>query len=54
VRSRKPGFQGFFEKDGAKAWCFDGQFVVRCVVKVVFWMVYLRVEKWDRLLRFIF
>jgi hypothetical protein len=32
-------FQGFLEKYGAKTWCFGGQFVVRCVVKVVFWMV---------------
>jgi hypothetical protein len=37
--SANPVFQGFFEKNGAKAWCFDGQFVVRCVVKMAFWMV---------------
>jgi hypothetical protein len=28
-------FQGFFAKRGAKTWCFDGQFVVLCVVSVV-------------------
>jgi hypothetical protein len=32
-------FQGFFEKSGVKTWCFSGQFVVQCVVNVVFWMV---------------
>jgi len=32
-------FRGIFEKTGAKTWCFGGQFVVRCVVNVVFWMV---------------
>jgi hypothetical protein len=32
-------FQGFFEKSGVKTWCFGGQFVVQCVVNVVFWVV---------------
>jgi hypothetical protein len=32
-------FQGFFEKSGVKTWCFGGQFVVQCVVNVVFWAV---------------
>jgi hypothetical protein len=45
-------FKGFFEKSGVKTWCFGGQFVVQCVVNVVFWVVCLRAEKWDRLLRF--
>jgi hypothetical protein len=27
--------QGFLKKMGGFVWCFDGQFVVRCVVKMV-------------------
>jgi hypothetical protein len=27
--------QGVFAKTGGKTWCFDGQFVVECVVNVV-------------------
>jgi hypothetical protein len=27
--------QGFFAKTWCKLWCFDGQFVVLCVVNVV-------------------
>jgi hypothetical protein len=29
---------GVFAKAGGKTWCFDGQFVVGCVVNVVVWM----------------
>jgi hypothetical protein len=40
VLSRKTlTFRGIFEKTGDTTWCFDGQFVVRCMVNVVFWMV---------------
>jgi len=28
-------FAGGFAKTGGKTWCFDGQFVVECVVNVV-------------------
>jgi hypothetical protein len=28
--------QGFLRKMGGTAWCFDGEVVVKCVVKLVF------------------
>jgi len=28
-------FQGFLRKKGATTWCFDGEFVVECVVNMV-------------------
>jgi hypothetical protein len=27
--------QGFLGKTGGRTWCFDGEFVVECVVKLV-------------------
>jgi hypothetical protein len=27
--------QGILEKTGGRTWCFDGEFVVKCVVKLV-------------------
>jgi hypothetical protein len=33
---QKHEISGVFENIGGKTWCFGGQFVVRCVVNVVF------------------
>jgi hypothetical protein len=37
--AENPVFQGFFAKSDLKTWCFDGEFVVRCVVNVVLLIV---------------
>jgi hypothetical protein len=37
--------QGFLGKTGGRTWCFDGAFVVECVVKLVRWQSLLRLEK---------
>jgi len=37
--------QGFLGKTGGRRWCFDGVFVVECVVKLVRWQSLLRLEE---------
>jgi hypothetical protein len=46
--------QGILEKTGGRTWCFDGEFVVECVVKLVSCRSLLGVEKWDTDSEFIF
>jgi hypothetical protein len=38
-------FEGVSGKTWSGTWCFDGEFVVRCVADVVFWMVSFRGSK---------
>ncbi len=38
-------FAGGFEKNGGWMWLFDGEFVVECVVDVVFWRTLFRGRK---------
>jgi hypothetical protein len=37
--------KGFLGKTWSETWCFGGVVVVRCVVDMVFWMVYFVVLK---------
>lgn len=47
-------FAGGFEKNGGWMWLFDGEFVVECVVDVVFWRTLFRAEKYATISGFIF
>ena len=50
----KPFFAGVLEICGCRTWFFDGENVVKCVVIVVFWVMFFCGKKCDRFLRFIF
>jgi hypothetical protein len=46
-------FQGILRKMGVLRWFFDGENVVECVVKVVFWQALFTGEKMRQVLGFI-